>query len=107
MKKNELSNGMIVEFRDGRRALVLHQTFMYIDKYSSSTFDVVSDDLISSGSNSEYDIMKVFRVKKYSSFEVLFQDFNLDLIWKRRPAKEMTLEEIEKALGYSIKIVYK
>lgn len=59
-----------------------------------------------------YDIVQVYEVPTYAFWRFRYIDTMLDtivlmceLIWEREEKKEMTIAEIEKELGYSIKIV--
>jgi len=52
----------------------------------------------------EFDIQEVYRPKQ--PYQVSYNDFkDGTLVFKREQPKEMTVEEIEKKLGYKIKIV--
>ncbi len=100
--KADLKDGMIVEYRNGTRRLVLNGKFMgknffaYIDDYCN---DLTNPFEI------ERDIVKVYE-SDGNILDKLFKDGFLKLIWERQtPAKEMTIAEIEKVLGYPIKVV--
>ena len=72
---------------------------------SSSSYN---EDLTIKDSCKKYDIMKVYAQNKgqYINggvFTKKISDF--DLMWERDDKKEMTISEIEKELGYSIKII--
>ena len=100
---DELKSGMVVELRCGLRYLVVHETlingngFMRIKSYINCNSTFKSDD--------SFDIMKVFDTQKPHLTTIDKLDRAENLIWERIEQKEMTVEEIEKALGYSVKIV--
>ena len=109
MKKSDLKTGMVVESRNGDKYLVMLNP------------DCEGKDLICfSGSymslkdytdtleypNSDYGIVKVFTIGKSISYILSAKALlEFKLIWEREERKEMTLKEIEKELGYKIKIV--
>lgn len=67
-----------------------------------------NDNLTSKTGDISFDIVKVYAQNegKYIDGNVLSEDKEafFDLIWERK-VKEMTISEIEKELGYSIKII--
>lgn len=65
-----------------------------------------NSDLKYAGDNA-LDMVKVYSVLKHPQHrDLAFKPgYGRDLLWKREEPKEMTIEEIEKELGYSIKIV--
>ncbi len=67
-----------------------------------------NDNLTSKTGDIRFDIVKVYAQNegKYIDGNVLSEDKEafFDLIWERK-VKEMTISEIEKELGYSIKII--
>lgn len=105
--KADLKDGMVVEFRNGDRHLVLNGIFMAEDGWMP--ISDYQDNLINQpGMLSEnYDIMKVYT----SSSKILksyFDNWRLTLIWERKeeePVKEMTVAEIEEKLGYKVKVI--
>lgn len=111
MKKSDLKTGMVVETRNGEKYLVMlgpdcegrelinfGSGFMPLSRYADSLMIKTGDE--------GFDIMKVYSVG--GSIRCLLRDkerMKFKLIWERDEPKEMTLEEIEKELGYKIKIV--
>lgn len=104
MIKSELRSGMVVETRSGEKYLVIinengirfmnlngESFFDECDMNNDMTFDNIHD----------LDLMKVFAP------EYILDDCNhpTRLIWERKIAKEMTVADIEKTLGYPVKIV--
>lgn len=110
--KNHLKDGMVVEYRNGRRRLVLNEKFIGED--GRTHFVDFNNDLTSAtagvpglGNYRDFDIMKVYSTAA-SYVGHLFDDDELDLIWERKEEpeyKEMTVEEIEKKLGHKVKVV--
>lgn len=109
MTKEELKTGIILELMDGRIAMVLLGT---------QNGDIVSGDAwfpLGDYSNDEMfgkeiksvSVKKVYQPK--SNFDYLSEKSlnvsSANLIWERKSKKEMTISEIEKELGYQIKIV--
>ena len=104
--KADLKDGMVVEYRNGDRRLVLGECF--VGHNNCSHFNVWYDDnLINNNNASCRDVCKVYK----SSPELMnqcFDDKYLTLIWERKEKpepEEMTLAEVCKALGKEIKIV--
>lgn len=106
--KADLKDGMVVETRESynNRYLVLGDrlvqggNFIYLDS--------CTDDLKETNNNSKFNIDKIYKPFNLCRIENIFKDSYLELIWERpeeETHKEMTVEEIEKELGYKIKIV--
>lgn len=97
--KDDLKDGMVVEQRDRTRFLVIGDRVVHkegynrLDGYGYTLKDTWCKD-------KDSDIVKVFRIKNNSvrSFADLFEDNCLDLIWKRKETKEMTVEEMRQKL---------
>lgn len=99
--KADLKDGMVVEYRNGTRFLVLGDKL--IGKQSWASIKHIKDDLCSN--SEELIIDKVYKTSAYL-IEEFFNDKYLTLIWERpKSAKKMTVEEIEKELGYKVEIV--
>ena len=101
--KADLKSGMVVECHNGDRYLVVndrlinHEGWLRISNFSNN----LSSDSV------EFTIDKVYETIGYN-FQTLFNDGKLTLIWEREaPAKKMTVEEIEKELGYKVEIISK
>lgn len=105
--KADLKDGMILEFRDGFRYMLMGKRAY--GKNGWSDFDRGhKDDLTSSIFNNDTDVMKVYLVKDDARGFLydLFSDKNLVLLWEREEeTKEMTVAEIEKKLGYKVKVI--
>lgn len=74
---------------------------MYLGGAGINAFD---DDLIFKSKYKDFDIMRIFKSKSITLND-FFAHSNLNLVWEREEPKEMTLEEVEKELGYQIMIV--
>lgn len=100
MTKSVLKDGMVCETRNGKRYLWLNGGLAQSGVYCSGTQEDLTDN-----ENPEHDIVKVYEMLKnmHTINEIL--KYPGKLIWTRRKPKEMTLEEIEEALGYPVKIV--
>lgn len=102
--KSDLKDGMVVEYCNGQRRVVLNNRVMASD--ISRSLDNHNEDLIDKY-NDDYTIDKVYHSSAHTLNEY-FKDNCLTLIWERpkeEPVKEMTVEEIEKELGYKVKII--
>ena len=120
MKKSELKTGYVVRLRNGndyvvyRGVSIMYNGNHYTDVLvrvvgdESSWFSLTDfgDDLLCN-EFSEWDIVKVFNITHAYTLQNVKYNSNLDndLLWSRVEPKEMTLAEIEMALGYPIKIV--
>ena len=92
---------MVVEIRNGKRFLVLNDKL--IGKDSWINIEYILDDL--SHNSESLTIDKVYATSAYL-IEEFFNDKYLTLLWERpKSAKKMTVEEIEKELGYKVEIV--
>lgn len=99
--KADLKDGMVVEIRNGKRFLVLNDKLIGKDSWIS--IEYILDDL--SHNNESLIIDKVYATSAYL-IEEFFNDKYLTLLWERpKSAKKMTVEEIEKELGYKVEIV--
>lgn len=105
MKKNELKSGMIVEYRNGNRRLVVNDDL--IGSSGAGFLSYYDDDLKYVG-NDVYDVLDIIKVYKYKycmRLNRLLEDDSLDLIWERKEIK-LTDKEIEilkalKLLGFN------
>ena len=101
--KADLKNGMIVEYNNGNRRLVLGDKL--ISDKGTAFVSELNEDLILS--DSTLAINKVYKSNPWFLNEI-FDDASLTLIWERKSKPEpveMTLAEVCKALGKEIKIV--
>lgn len=105
--KADLKDGMVVEYRDSSRRMVLGDKLF--GHNLSSSLDNFTDTLepFDSHLSNMITIDKVYKSKGVT-LEEYFITKNLTLIWERpkeEPVKEMTVTEIEKELGYKIKVI--
>ena len=82
MRKEDLKNEMIVEYRDGRRFMVVDKILYGINSCAELTFK--NSNLTSLGL-SDSDIVKVYKVIARSGLnKVLTNDDRLKLLWERQ-----------------------
>ena len=107
--KDDLKDGMVVEYRNGTRELVFGSRT--IDKRGYHNLKDYTETLTEHKYHLEnHDIIKVYEVNSDAicTLNEIFNNECLTLIWERKEEpshKEMTVEEIEKELGYKIKVV--
>jgi hypothetical protein len=119
MKKSELKQGALVQMRNGNVYILIGKKFVNLKDGGYMPLERYNEDLLTCNSiiepiydvvsNSKYDVMKVFN----SSFEHLgyhayINGYSFEWTWERKeeePSKELTVGEIEKLLGYKVKIV--
>lgn len=102
--KADLKDGMVVEYANGNRAIVLGDKIV-----ENSGFWRIVDftNELKMPDEPEYTVNKVYKSKAVTIGD-LFNATYLTLIWERKEKPkpvEMTIEEICKALGKEIKIV--
>lgn len=104
--KADLKDGMIVEYRDGRRRLVLNNRLIGKDGYYELNW--YSEDMKDKESSNR-DIMRIFKIAINTVLDRIFHIENLDLIWERKEIKFMTVEEmrmkLEEFIGEKIEVV--
>ena len=109
MKKSDLKSGMVLEFSNGERAVVLLGTKQG-DIYSGDTWGQLhtySDDLIPT--HSYYDpIVRILQPSNNRAFSY-GKDVSLEdstILWEyKEPVEELTLAEICKQLGKKVKVI--
>ena len=102
--KADLKDGMVVEYNNGNRRMVLGKYF--IGESSHAPLADYTEDLREPNFPKQT-INKVY-ISSTRSIDYLFDDDNLTLIWERKEKpepEEMTIEEICRALGKEIKII--
>lgn len=94
-KKSDLFDGDIVTQRNGdqKRYSADRNGFVGLDGNSYLEYSNYTENLLDKDGDEIYDIMKVERVKQFET--VFIRD---------EEVKEMTIAEIEKELGYQIKV---
>lgn len=102
--KADLKEFDIVEFRNGRQALITMNIAMGVLEADGFSFRTWNDDLKDNTGADIYDIMKVYRpTDNIPTDKSKWKD--LPVVYERTEVKEMTVEEISKALGYEVKVV--
>lgn len=92
--KADLKDGMVVEYRDGDRRLVIDKYLIGKNAYYElSTYNENLEDRYP-----RLTIMKVFKIRQRSILERILDDDNLELIWERKESKKMTVEEMRQKL---------
>lgn len=96
--KADLKDGMVVEERNKSKYIVLGDRVLNNDGYNR--LKGYGNDLTDIQYSRNFDIIRVFKVKNNSvnSFEHIFKDENLELIWERNEIKHMTVDEIREKL---------
>lgn len=116
MKLSDLKTGMRIITRNGYEFIVLENVKtpsgktqdMYVQKDGGFMPEGSYNEDLTAIGDRDWDIMKVYAQHqgKYLDGSVISGETKyMDLIWERKDKKEMTIAEIEKELGYSIKIV--
>ncbi len=97
IKKSDLQDGDITTYRDGGKRFVHEAGLRSLKCPSSTRMELANynEDLFYVSGSDDLDIVKVYRPE---TEEIFYTE-------KTIKAKEMTVAEIEKALGYSIKII--
>lgn len=93
--KADLKSGMVVEYRDGKRRLVLNNRLVGKDGYYE--LNMYTEDM-KDKECSERDIMRVFKIVIITTLNRIFHIENLELIWEREEVKRMTVEEMRQKL---------
>lgn len=92
--KADLKDGMVVEYRDGDRRLVIDKYLIGKNAYYElSTYNENLEDKYP-----RLTIMKVFKIRQRAILERILDDDNLELIWERTEPKKMTIEEMRQKL---------
>lgn len=107
MKKLDLKTGYLVKYRNGNLRMVMPSSegMIFVGEDGGHMFmnDYNEDLLCETGK--AYDIMEVWGFSDFCIYALKVKTDNRKLLWSREDKKEMTISEIEKELGYSIKIV--
>lgn len=101
--KADLKEFDIVELRNGSKTCVVNDIALGELSIGCFSADTWKDDLTDKGTD-KYDIMKVYRpTGNIPTDKSKWKD--LPVVYERTEVKEMTVEEISKALGYEVKVV--
>lgn len=93
--KADLEDGMVVEYCNGQRRLVLNNYLIGNDGYYKLSH--YGEDM-KNKECSDKDIMRVFTISTVTTLDRIFHIENLKLIWEREEIKKMTTEEMRKKL---------
>lgn len=93
--KSDLKDGMVVEYGNGKRRLVLNNYMIGKDGYY--TLDHYKENM-KDKEFSDNDIMRVFTISSVTTLDRIFHIENLNLIWERKETKKMTVEEMQNKL---------
>lgn len=110
MRKYDLKPFMLVEYRSGAVRMVVNDydgSLLLVNGDSWEPLGSYDDNLIHRA-HAELDIVKVFDrgLRPYSVLS--FNTNDRGLLWERKGnirVKEMTVDEVSKALGFKVKIV--
>lgn len=100
MTRADLKDGMVCERRDGELMMWFNGMLCGMKSYCSR----IGEDLKNIIGYSDLDIIRVYRTNGLTLTDMLAKR-HLTLIWERKEPKEMTLADIERELGYPVKIV--
>lgn len=101
--KDDLKEFDIVEFRNGDKAWVTEDIALRMLTVGGLHIESWLDDLMDRSAH-EYDIVRVYRpIDSLPLDKSKWKD--LPVVYERTEVKEMTVEEISKALGYEVKVV--
>ena len=114
--KSDLKTGMLVRFRRGTIGVVMLKCYEYSDKiievnatsdaYALSLGSYEEDLSYSISMENQFDIMEVRKPMLYPDLSHVDKEFKRsEVIWKREEPKELTVAELEKLLGYKVKVV--
>lgn len=105
--KKDIKNGDVIKHRNGIISIAIPDVNCLKSNDGYDLFNRYTDDLTNHGpGGSEFDIVEVYRPKEASHCS--FNEFSYRkgvLMYKREDFEEMTVADIEKALGKKIKIV--
>ena len=107
MKKADLKTGMLAKARNGYFYLiiVMDDEPLFANVEGSSYVGGYRDDLTNENC-SDFDVIEVYGRNGKALRDLTSTDTNIrKLLWEREESKEMTVEQIQKELGYKIKVV--
>ena len=104
MTKQDLRTGMVVETLEGKRYFLVIEQHCLMGEIGWCDFNNYTTDLVNREGD-RWNIVKVYKGRPATLSHIL--DEPGDLIWERNKAKELTVSDIEKLLGFPVKIVGK
>ena len=108
MKKQDIQLGMVVEYRCGKKALVIsvNDEILLSDNNGFMRLKDYTDDLLVMDRHSEsgkWDIDKIFKVTIECSIDTMLNGCFLKLLWERQKEVELTMDEIAEKFGIPVK----
>ena len=104
------AKGLFMVTRNDTDQLVMvgpYGGWMPLYAYNDDLTDSPRTSCFNPEANDAYDIVEVYGYSMMNGCTLKIETAHRKLLWKREEPKEMTLEEVEKALGYPVKIVNK
>ncbi len=89
MRKSDLQNGMVVEFRNGQRGMIVND---FITSLSDCLMLATFQDNLKHKFNNNFDIIKIYNINKARTLQYIFN--HLQLIWERQLEVQLTEQEI-------------
>ena len=119
MKKSDLKQGALVQTRNGNVYILIGKKFVNLKNGGFMPLENYSEDLLTCYPtiesiydvvcHSKYDVMKVFNSSlEHQGYRTYISGCSFEWTWERKeeePSKELTVGEIEKLLGYKVKII--
>lgn len=93
--KSDLKSGMVVEYRNGTRRMVVDDMLVGVEGYGRLEYH--NENLTNKCGLTGLDIMRIYKIRMSNEFEEIVKDENLELIWERKEPKKMTFKEKLKA----------
>ena len=105
MKKSDLKAGYLVKFRNGAIKMVMPTTgqVVFVGEEGAWIGSNEYDNNLKCLAGSDYDIIKVWGYTDYACDSIKFDEDSREILLEEK--REMTISEIEKELGYPIKII--
>lgn len=105
--KDDLKVGYLVKLRNGELAHVVdtQKEGLCLDNESGWNQTKNHSNGLTHREFDKLDIMEVYGLTQYGYKAHKFEVGDRKLLWKREEVKEMTIEDVQKELGYKIKVV--
>lgn len=105
MKKSDLKQGALVQMRNGNVYILIGDKLVDLSNGRYMCLEDIEEDLLKRFFNKELSVDKVFQSSDTSEgYRRYIRKESIKWTWER-PHKELTVGEIEKLLGYKVKIV--
>ncbi len=107
MKKQDIQLGMVVEYRCGKRALVIsvNDEILFSDNDGYMRLKDYDNDLLvidRHNDSDNWDIDKIFKVTLGCSIDTMLNGNFLKLLWERQKEVELTMDEIAEKFGIPV-----